>query len=167
MKDALKNAGLTVLGLGLLLLLLALPVLFIKGGLWAAQHILPVLSTIGGVLLGVDLLVLLPLSLVGRARPFTGGAILFSSYVFGATLWLAGLIFTYTLWGFLAVFVGLFLMGIGVVPIAMLATAVHGMWSPFWDLVIMTLCTFGARIIGVLIVSAAPTESSVGQVEAA
>lgn len=167
MKGALKSVGGTVIGFGILLLLLSLPVILVKGGLWAAEHILPTLSIVGGVALGVDLILLLPLSLVRRLRPVTGSGIVISSYIFGATLWLAGLIFTYSLWGFWAVLIGLFFIGIGVVPIALLATALHGMWPPFWDLIIMVLCTFGARMIGLLIISRGPAKELSGFAEIA
>jgi len=77
--------------------------------------------------------------------------IFISSFIFGAVLWLGAFVLTYSIWGLLAVIVGLFLFGIGVVPIALIATAIHGFWSPFWDLIITILCTLGARLIGILI----------------
>lgn len=71
-----------------------------------------------------------------------------ASYVFGATLWIWGLLLTYTLWGGVALFIGLFLMGVGVVPIAMLATMFNGMWSEFGQLVFLLAMTVGARAFG-------------------
>ena len=71
-----------------------------------------------------------------------------ASLVFGFTLWVWGLLFTYHLWGAIAVFIGLFLMGVGVVPIAMLATLFKGMWSTLGELVLLTVLTFGTRFAG-------------------
>src|SRR5438046_9731864 len=51
------------------------------------------------------------------------------SYVFGATLWVWSLLLTYTLWGGFWLFIGLFMAGVGVVPLAMIATFFKGMWA--------------------------------------
>ena len=45
-----------------------------------------------------------------------------------------------------AVILGLFMAGIGVVPIAMLATLLKGMWGPLVELLLLTILTFGSRI---------------------
>ena len=68
------------------------------------------------------------------------------SYIFGAPLWMEGLLFTLLIWGVGAVFIGLFIAGVGVVPIAMLATLFKGMWGPFIELVLLTIMTFATRI---------------------
>ena len=47
-----------------------------------------------------------------------------------------------------AVFVGLFLAGVGVVPVAMLAALFEGSWDLFWDLVVGLVLTFGSRAYG-------------------
>jgi len=159
-RETLKDLGSLMLGLIVLLVLLPVAVLFIKGGLWAAEHFLPALATVGGIALGVDLFVLVPLSIVRRLRPITGGGILISSYIFGATLWLAALVLTYSVWGLVAVFIGVFLFGIGVVPVALLATAMNGMWSPFWGLIVTAVCMLGARIVGLLIIGASAREAA-------
>ena len=36
-------------------------------------------------------------------------------------------------------------------PIALLATAINGYWDPFSTLLVVTILTFAARIIGMLI----------------
>jgi hypothetical protein len=59
---------------------------------------------------------------------------------------LEGLLLTLAIWGVGAVFIGLFLAGVGVVPIAMLATLLKGMWGPLIELVLLTIMTFGSRI---------------------
>ena len=69
-----------------------------------------------------------------------------ASYVFGATLWMEGLLLTLAIWGVGAVVIGLFMAGVGVVPIAMLATLLKGMWAPLIELVVLTVMTFASRI---------------------
>ncbi len=57
-----------------------------------------------------------------------------------------GFLLTLSLWGVFGVFVGLFMGGIGVVPIAMFATSVKGQWMPLIELVVLAVMTFASRI---------------------
>lgn len=68
-----------------------------------------------------------------------------SSYVIGLALWVWALILTYVLWGLWAVVIGLFFMGVGIVPIAMLATLFKGMWPQLGQLVLGLVLVFGIR----------------------
>lgn len=72
-----------------------------------------------------------------------------SSYVFGLTLWFLGLLLTYFTWGFLGVFIGLVLVGVGVVPVAMLAMLLNGELFVLFVLVLLTILTFGLRFLGI------------------
>jgi len=79
--------------------------------------------------------------------------------VFGLFLWVLGLIPTYHLWGGLAVFLGLFLFGVGVVPVAMLATLFKGMWLQFGELVFLTALVFGVRAYSMYVAQKADRET--------
>ncbi len=57
-----------------------------------------------------------------------------------------GLLFTLSIWGIPAVIIGIMLGGVGVVPIAMLATMIEGMWWPFFEMFILIIMTYGTRI---------------------
>jgi len=61
---------------------------------------------------------------------------MWSSFVVGFAAWLYGFGFTYTLWGGFAVILGLFLFGIGVVPMGLVATGINGMWDAFWTIAV-------------------------------
>ena len=71
------------------------------------------------------------------------------SYVLGLSLWVWSLLLTYSIWGGVAVFIGLFLFGVGIVPVAMLATLFHGMWSDLGQLVLGLVLVFGSRILAI------------------
>ena len=58
------------------------------------------------------------------------------------------LLLTYIIWGAVAVFIGLFIAGVGVVPIAMLATAIKGEWAITGQIVLLLVLTFGSRMLG-------------------
>lgn len=144
-----------MLGLMVFLALASVPLIFLAGSVWAAEHLLPPLIVAGWFAIALDVLVLLPLSIFRRIRGFTGGAIFISSFVFGAVTWLLSLILTYALWGLGAVVVGILLFGGAVVPFAMLATMFQGMWEPFFTVFVLLLVTFGSRIVGALIAESA------------
>ncbi len=139
-----------ILGCGILVLLLLLAVFFIQGAAWAGEKIYPWLQKASTITFFVTLF-LLPLSFIRRTRGFAVITLMISSYVFGLTLWVWGLLLTYYLWGVGAVFVGLFMMGIGVVPIAMLATLFKGMWSTLGELIFLTILVFGLRAYSVYV----------------
>jgi hypothetical protein len=52
-----------------------------------------------------------------------------------------------------AVIIGIFLGGIGVVPIGMLTSVFNGRWDIFWTLLFTVILTYGARIIGFALVN--------------
>ena len=145
-KAVLSGIGGFGIFLVMLLVSITLGVVFVFGSLWAGTHLLPFLSALSGILFVIVIFVLLPLAIPRSTRGFSSVAIFGISYVFGATLWIEGLLLTYFVWGIGAVFIGLFMVGIGVVPIAMLATLVKGMWGLFIELVLMTVATFACRI---------------------
>jgi hypothetical protein len=143
--DKLKSAGWTFLGILLLLGIIAVVGVFLGAAEALSEYVLPWCIRVafwGFLALSV---VLLPASLVRRWRSFTSPAMLVLSYLFGATVWMDGLVLTMTIWGDGAVIFGLFFLGVGVVPIAMLATLFHGMWGRLAELVVLTLLTFGSR----------------------
>ncbi len=121
--------------------------LLIFGAAWASSKLLPLFHVFTAFALVLILFIVLPLAIPRRTRATASVALFLASYVFGATLWMEGLLFTLLTWGPFAVFLGLFMFGVGVVPIAMLATLLKGMWHPLIDLVLLTTMTFGSRII--------------------
>ena len=125
--------------------------LFIHGGAWLSAKIYPFLTVIFGITFGIALFILTPISIFKRARRIAGNGIVISSFIFGLTLWVWSFLLTYTLWGGVGIFIGLFLFGVGVVPIAMLATLFKGMWAVFGQLMFLTILTFGSRFFGVFL----------------
>lgn len=125
---------------------IAIVTAFILGGVWVSKHLLPWLTVISFIVFAIVIFVLLPLAIPRATRGFASVSILIASYIFGATLWMFGLLLTYFTWGIFAVIVGLVFLGIGVVPIAMLATLIKGMWGPFFTLVLLAIATYGCRV---------------------
>lgn len=145
MRNTLKAIG----GFGIAILfplaLVLIAVLLIQGGVWLSAALYPWLLTISGITLLVTVFVLLPNAFFSSTPTFAGTGLKFASYVFGATLWVWSLLLTYTLWGGLGLFIGLFMAGLGIVPLAILATLFNAMWSQLGQLVLLLIMTIVMR----------------------
>jgi hypothetical protein len=75
MVDTLKQTDGALFGIAVLAGILALPVVFILGSTWAADHLLSPLIAIGWLAVALDILILMPLSIFKRLRCFTGSVI--------------------------------------------------------------------------------------------
>ena len=133
---------------GFFALSVGLIVLFLKGATFMAKEFLPFLSAASGVLFWILLLIALPISFIKKARGVMSIVFLISSYVFGVTGWLIGFVLTYYYWGAFWLIVGLFLGGVGVVPMGMLASAFNGGWGQFWNLLFILVITYATRMYG-------------------
>jgi len=150
-KSKLSSIGTYALGLVIMLALLALPAFFIFGGIWVGEKILPWLMLLCILALAFNIFILVPLALIPPTRPWAGLGFFISSYLFGLTAWFMGLLLTWILWGGCAVVIGLVILGIGVVPIAMLATLLNGMWLELGLLILAVVLTYGLRVLGMAI----------------
>lgn len=128
--------------------LVFLYVVVINGGAHIGSIILPYVITAGRILLTFNIVVSLPLLLFKKTRG-AGGLILYiSSYLFGLEVWLYSFLVTYAIWGGGAVLIGLLLGGVGVYPIALLASLFHGEWSLISNLIFGFVLAIGSRWVG-------------------
>ena len=148
MITKIKEASSMLLGGVILIAILFIPILFIWGGIKLSTILIPWLYLASAFAFLVNLVIFAPMAIFRKTREWAGVCMFFSSYVFGLTLWFLGLLLTYIIWGGFAVFIGLFIAGVGIVPVAMLATLIKGLWGPFGVLIGLTILTFGCRIAG-------------------
>lgn len=127
--------------------ILFLAAFFLGKGIWLSEKFTPTLTHIAGLLLWV-LIILLPFTLIKRARGVVGGIMLAFAYFYSFTLWECSFLLTYELWGTLALIIGFLFMGVGFVPMALLATALKGMWSTFWQLAFLLGIFAGSGFLG-------------------
>lgn len=113
MRGFLESLGGIVIGVAGLVLVLFLFGLLFRSGIWVCEMVLPWLSVALWLTIVIDVVLLLPLAAFRKTRGFSGVGFAFSSYVYGLTLWIWGLLVTFVLWGGVAVVVGLALFGIG------------------------------------------------------
>jgi MFS family permease len=147
--ENLKKLGMGVAGLLSGLFLLALPVILIFGLTWVSVLVSPWLVPAFLWTLAISIFILGPLAVIQRTRGFSAAGLLIASYVFGACLWITSLLLTYELWGTIAVVIGLVILGIGIVPVALLASLFHAQWWHLLDLVMLIVATFGTRLLAV------------------
>lgn len=150
--ETLKSIGSTLLGIAIFVGIIIATVLLFTLGAKVAFTIQPFVSWLTGILFTINILALL-IAIIPSTRGAIGMIIYVSSYIYGLNVWIFGLAVTLALWGWIAVIVGLFLGGIGVVPIGMLASMFNGHWEIFWTLLIALVLTYGARVVGALLVT--------------
>jgi hypothetical protein len=143
--SAMKNAGAVLLGIAALLAILFLAGFLLEGAAYVSVIVLPYLSKIAVIATAICVIILLPLALFRATRIASFWGFFIASYIFGLDVWLYGFVMTYALWGGLAVFIGLCMFGVGVVPLGIIAAALHGMWEPVAELVFGAVITYAAR----------------------
>ncbi len=154
----LKTIGYFLLGFCILLALTVIANLFIIGGVSLSERILPWCWRLSTLALVVSILFLLPLALIRKTRSIAAIGIYICSYVYGISAWFTGLLLTYSIWGSFAVLVGLFFLGIGVVPIAILATLFNGLWAELGILIALCVLTFGSRLGSIFLLKTLETD---------
>jgi hypothetical protein len=92
----------------------------------------------------VVILILTPLAFFRRTKAYARLGLLIVACTFGVILWLGSIELLYVAWGASAVFTGLCLLGIGVVPLAFLAALFTSDWSGL--LVVLVLLASAAGI---------------------
>lgn len=150
--QALKSIGSTLLGIVIFVGIIVATVLLFTLGAKVAFTIQPFINWLAGILFLVNLVALL-IAISPKTRGVSGLIIYISSYVYGLGTWIFGLAVTLALWGWIAVIIGVLMGGVGVVPIGMLAAIFNGEWGIFWTLFVSLVLTYGARLIGTLLVS--------------
>lgn len=134
--------GLAIMG-GMLVLGLALLMGMASFSVWVLKWTYPAFL----ITLSLTIILLLPLALIPPTRGFAAVGLLIASMAFGAILWLWGMAYTYGAWGLVGVVIGLVFLGVGVVPIAMLAALLHGDWGNLGLFVVTVVVTYGVRAL--------------------
>jgi hypothetical protein len=155
MSSKTKEALGGVLGCVVMIAVAVLAIFLIRGMVWASDKVMPWLNLASEILLGIAVLVLLPMSFFRKSRPLAGIGFYFGSYVFGLTLWAFSCLVCYYIWGYMALIIGLILAGIGVMPVAVIASLFTGHWSLLWSLIFQIVLTFGTRYLGMRLIHAA------------
>lgn len=134
--------------LGVLVWILEIGAGLLQGASRIAIWLLPYMAWAYQICIVVSVVLLLPMAFFHKTREWAATGFLFTSFVYGFIVWVLGLLITMQYWGPIAVIIGLFFIGIGVVPIGMVAAAFKHQWFEVGILVVGLVLTFGARIFG-------------------
>ena len=118
------------------------------------------LTIVSGFAFWIGLFLLVLANIFPRLKRYVSIAIIIISFIFGVTAWFWGLAITYVNWGILAVIIGLFILGIGVVPMGLLICVINGAWSTFLLLLGTVVGIFVARILGFSLAGQYETETT-------
>lgn len=149
MVNFLKSIGGFVIGIAIIVGIFLLTMFFIKGGVCVGTRILPWLSVIMWLLFVVDILIFLPLGAFKKTKSIASFGFYLSTFFYGLTLWVWALLLTYFIWGAIAVFIGIFIAGIGVIPIAILATAFNNEWLITGQIILLIIFTSVSNMLGI------------------
>jgi hypothetical protein len=148
--NTIKSMGSILLGIAIFLAIVGGAVLFFTFGVVALVVISPYIYATTGILILLNVLTLL-VAIIPRARSAAGFILFVSSYVYGLATWIYGLVVTLALWGITALIIGIFLGGVGVIPIGILASVFHGRWDIFFTLLVLIILTYGTRVIATVL----------------
>ncbi|WP_375781495.1 biotin/lipoyl-containing protein [Burkholderia ubonensis] len=147
-REGLKKVGLIAGGFLLgPVVLVGIPFAIIFGVTWVIEKIGPWLVPTFYLTLGASAFILAPLALIPKTRTTSATGLMIASYIFGVILWIESFIATYEFWGTLGVLIGLFIAGVGIVPIAILATLIHADWMSLLGLTMLLAAVVGARFL--------------------
>jgi uncharacterized membrane protein YhaH (DUF805 family) len=144
-----SSAAMTSVGVVVMLVLAAIPILLVFGGVWASEKALDYLVWPVNIAFLLCVLIFLPLSLFRATRFVSAIGFLISSYIFGASAWFAGLLASYIYCGIFWTVLALFIFGIGVVPLGIIGAIFHRDWLAAGLLFGGLVLAYGARAMGV------------------
>jgi hypothetical protein len=143
--NAIKGVGLIAFGIACFAGMLLLLATFVLGLTWVSVNVIEYLLLAVAVAIMLCLFILLPLALFRRTRSVSFYGFFIFSFLFGATTWVMGFLTTFQHWGWPGVFIGLFLGFVGIVPLGIIASALHSDWWSVVALVVGLIITYGAR----------------------
>ena len=147
-SEKIKNAGCLIFGILFLLGLILTALFIIKGAFWIGEKVLPFLLDVTGIVSLIVFFVFVPMTFFKKTRRRARTALLLSSFLFGLTLWVYSALVAYTLWGLLGLFIGLFILGIGVVPVGIIAALISGEWIMAGSIIYLLILALGSRLFG-------------------
>jgi hypothetical protein len=151
--QALKNVGMAILGIAMVVGLAVVGLMYIWGIAWVSVRIYEYVLVVNSIAFLLSFLFFLPCAIFRLTRKIAAFGLYGASYVFGITIWIYGFLVTYAAWGLVGVFIGLVFGGVGVVPLGMIAAGLHGQWDVFGQLVLGIALAFGARAVALWLVA--------------
>lgn len=96
-----------------------------------------------------------------KTRAFAGIGYVVASYVLGATLWCMCLLTVWDAWGGFWAFVGVAVLGVGVLPMTLVIFGMAGQWALFVEILLIAAIALSVRLLGFWLVGKAKANNSV------
>ena len=116
---------------------------------YIAENIYPWVNTASGIALLTAVPISLLLSIFKLTRGIGGAGLYISSYLVGINLWVWSLMVAYSLAGLIWLLIGVLAGGIGIVPIAIIASLLKAEWTMAGQIFILLVIVFALRWFGV------------------
>jgi len=155
-ESRLRSVGSFGLGLVIVAGIFLVLALFMHGMVWASEKLYPWLLDASEFALAVCIFFLLPLCGFKKTRPWAGNGFYIASFLFGAMLFTFSCLIAYNIWGYTGLMIGLVFAGVGVVPVAFLATLLNGEWMMLVSIVLGLIMTYGSRLLGLWLSASGP-----------
>jgi hypothetical protein len=156
-----KNIGSVLLAFAVLAAVFLLVGLFAVGTAVFVAIVLPIISVVSALGIVACLIAFLPMAAFKKTRPISAIGLYALSYVFGLELWIFSFLETFDYLGVLGIVLGFILAGVGFVPIAIIAAAVHGIWPDVMDILLLIAATYGARALGLFLAAKIDAETRI------
>lgn len=153
MQEQVKKIGGFFIGLAVIIGIVFLLGLLLKGGLWLSAVAYTSLTYISAITFIFSLIILVPLGFFKTTRGFSATGLLIASYIFALSTWVWTFLLSYAFWGIIGVFIGIFLSGVGVIPVAIFGMLVNGAWSLLGQLIFIIFVTWGCRFLSMYLYS--------------
>lgn len=151
LMESVKTAGGCLIGIAISCGLILLLVLFLNGAAWVSDKVLPVLDMINIWSFALVLLSGLILAWSRKTRTYWGVAMFLWSYFCLVDLWMYSLLVCLSLWGVFWCVVGLLFGGVGIIPLALIASLFKGQWVAFFTIFVLGIIMLVARIGGMVL----------------
>lgn len=148
---AFASAGVMLFALAIFVGMILASGLYIWGLVWVSDHTIEYLVPLAAIVILVSIFIVLPLGAFRKTRPLSAIGLVAASYLFGLTTWILGFLTTLQYWGGAGLAIGLILGVIGVVPLGIMASAVHSDWWSATVLILGLFLTYGSRAIGIVL----------------
>ena len=146
-NEALRAIGGVLLAGGIGIGFVTLLMMLLYGATWASEHLLRYVSLAAQWAIVICIVILAPLAVFRRTRIISAFGFFSSSYIFGTCLWMMGLLSAYFYWGLKSIIIGICMFGVGVVPVALLASLFNSDWSAIGMMLTGVVLTYGSRML--------------------
>lgn len=143
-----ESFGAALIGLAIFIGFIFIIGLFISGGAWLADKLLPGFICISTVLIVLSFIVFIPAGFFKKFEKFSGNSTILSSFFLALTLWLWCLVLTFKTFGWIGVLIGVILLGIGVIPVGFIAAVISGQFTVLAYVLLLCIFAFVLRKIG-------------------